>query len=413
MTNNPSPDKTPKPSAPTNSQVEKVPVPPTDNKPAAASPTAASTPEKTTLSEADQRATETTKTQSSLPNLPIQPPKAVDAPPQESSPAPVTVAASSQAPEQLEQAKQAPDETIAHKPPTAVEAPKVTPIIPPIAQALPDIENPYLLAGEVDRARLVAQGRLFTAYIETHAKEFVGENLKHILDVGCSEGRITQVFARLYPNAEVVGIDKDGPAIEEAQRAAKDIRNLRFEVRDVTQGLPAGPFDLVYESLVFQHLHNMSQALKAAYDVLKPGGFLWMKDLDIHLDTVVDHPAYKRLAGWVVSVMDMAGQDWRITANLAPALNAVGLNLLRSEQELYPMGNLNVNGRITMAIHLGAYHNGRKAISRFLKVPESDIVDTYKEIVDAMLAPGGPSGNFKYVNTVSQRPATVASITAS
>src|SRR5262249_32506342 len=117
-------------------------------------------------------------------------------------------------------------------------------------EKLPDIENPYVLSGEIDRARLVAQTRLFRSYIEKNAKQFVGEDVKSILDLGCGEGQLALVFAKLYPQAKILGIDKDEKAIEVAQRAAKGTPNVEFQVGDILQGLPSGPFDLVYESLV-------------------------------------------------------------------------------------------------------------------------------------------------------------------
>ncbi len=107
--------------------------------------------------------------------------------------------------------------------PVAQQAPQPTTVMAstPAVQSLPDIENPYMLSGEIDRARLVAQSRLFRGYIEKNAKNFVGENIKRILDIGCGEGQLTQVFAKLYPSAQVVGIDRDEKALIVARLAAK------------------------------------------------------------------------------------------------------------------------------------------------------------------------------------------------
>ncbi len=343
------------------------------------------------------------------PILPTRIPSATAEPPSQPLQAP-TLPVAPAAPASVAQAS-----TPAPTPPITPNAPANEPalVVSEAAARLPDVENPYVLDQEIDRARLVAQGRLFSTYVEKHAKEYAGDKLKRILDIGCSEGWLTQAFARLYPDAEVIGVDIDEKAIQEAKRTAtaKKIRNLKFEVHDVTKSLPAGPFDLVYESLAFQHLRGLPQMLKAVYDVLSPGGFLWMKDLEVNFETYVDHPAYKRFAGWGVKMLDMSGQDWRFSANLAPILTSAGLNPIRSEVELYPIGNIDTNARITMAVHLGAFYNSRKAISRFLNVPAEEIVKTHMEIVEAMLAPGGPTGIWKYVNTVSQKPEAVAPVT--
>ena len=272
--------------------------------------------------------------------------------------------------------------------------------------AMTDIENPYILSdsGEVDRARLVAQTRLFRGYIERNAKQFVGENIKSILDFGCGEGQLTQVFAHLYPDAQVLGIDKDEKAIEAAQRAARSLPNLRFELRDIAQGLPAGPFDLVYESMVLLHLPGTPKLIKAIYDVLKPGGYLWAKGLDNGILTGVNDPAYMRMCTWLANAMEKVNQPWNIASNLAPILTAAGFNVLRSESESYPIGNMSAEARITMAVNLGAIYNARPIINRMLQVPLPEIEHTYKELVATMMAPGGPRGVFSYVNNVARRP---------
>lgn len=298
---------------------------------------------------------------------------------------------------------------IAAPPLTAIPPKPETPalVVPESAAALPDVENPYILSGEVDRARLVAQTRLFRGYIEKNAKQFVGENIKSILDLGCGEGQITQVLARLYPTAQVVGIDRDEKAIEAAQRAAKDIPNIKFEVGDVLKELPAGPFDLVYESIVLQHVPGTPKVLNAIYNVLKPGGYLWTKDLHTSYITAIDHPAWKRLMDWLVLAADKIGAPWRIGSELPPILTAAGFTVLRSEKEVYPVGNISTEGRISMSINFGAVYNARKMISKVLPVTESDIEQAYKELIGVMLAPNGPQSEYLYINTISQRPETV------
>jgi SAM-dependent methyltransferase len=269
-----------------------------------------------------------------------------------------------------------------------------------------DIENPYILSGAVDRARLVAQTRLFRSYVEKNAKQFVGENIKSILDIGCGEGQLSLVFARLFPEAKVIGVDKDERAIEAAQRAAKGMPNVEFQVGDILQSLPAGPFDLVYESLVLMHIPGTKQIIKSVYDVLKPGGLLWTKDLHPNMETAVDHPAFARLSKWMGTAMDRIGAPWRIGGELAPILTDARFKIIRTEEETYTLGTRSTEERITMAINLGAIYNARKLMTRVLQVPEIEMENAYKEIVAAMMAPNGPRGNFTYMNVISQRPET-------
>jgi SAM-dependent methyltransferase len=68
-----------------------------------------------------------------------------------------------------------------------------------------------------------------------------------ILDFGCGLGILTTLYARRFPDANLVGIDRSAASIALAQRKAKDLslRNLRFICLDVERESLAGSFDLV------------------------------------------------------------------------------------------------------------------------------------------------------------------------
>lgn len=84
-----------------------------------------------------------------------------------------------------------------------------------------------------------------------------------LLDLGCGTGHNAILAAQV--GASVVGIDIDPDALAEARRAAAadnveaDFRRLGIEDLD---GLDAGPFDVILDSLLFQAL---SPRLRARY----------------------------------------------------------------------------------------------------------------------------------------------------
>ena len=281
----------------------------------------------------------------------------------------------------------------------------VSPISLTLTEPLPDIENPYILSGEVDRARLVAQSRLFRTYVEKDAKQLVGENLKSILDLGCGEGQFTMAFARLYPGARVLGIDRDEQAISAARSAARGMPNVEFEVGDIQEHLPAGPFDLVFESLVLLHVPKTAQTIQHVFSVLKPDGYFWSKEFHPMIRTAVNHPAYTRLMGYMDTTMSRIGGHIDIAVELPGVLAAAGFTNIRKQEKILPLGNINTEARIIMAVNLGAIYNARKLVSKMLQVPEGEIERSYKELVDSMMAPGGPKGEYLYIDTVAQRPA--------
>lgn len=68
-----------------------------------------------------------------------------------------------------------------------------------------------------------------------------------ILDFGCGLGILTTWYARRFPDANLVGIDRSAASIAIAQGKAKDLglRNLRFICLDLEREPLSGSFDLV------------------------------------------------------------------------------------------------------------------------------------------------------------------------
>jgi SAM-dependent methyltransferase len=72
-----------------------------------------------------------------------------------------------------------------------------------------------------------------------------------ILDVGCGPGILTTFYARQFPHAQVVGLDRSSASIAEARKKTKELglENVRFECVDVE----AGPLAGTYECIVATH----------------------------------------------------------------------------------------------------------------------------------------------------------------
>ena len=79
-----------------------------------------------------------------------------------------------------------------------------------------------------------------------HTMAHLGKALD-ILDFGCGLGILTTLYARRFPDVNLVGIDRSSASIAIAQRKAEELglRNLRFICLDVEQEPLSGSFDLV------------------------------------------------------------------------------------------------------------------------------------------------------------------------
>lgn len=113
-----------------------------------------------------------------------------------------------------------------------------------------------------------------------------------VLDVGCFDGYNTvSRFAPYKSVSAVVGIDISEEALGSARKNCKDPRfsfvhcdACKEEDRNFLDELKksgnAGQFDIVYFANSLQHMEDKVKALRFAWGVLKPGGFVIARTID-------------------------------------------------------------------------------------------------------------------------------------
>jgi ubiquinone/menaquinone biosynthesis C-methylase UbiE len=121
-----------------------------------------------------------------------------------------------------------------------------------------------------------------------------------VLDLGCGPGSITVGLARYVSPSLVVGVDRATAALGHAQALAADehLDNVRFELADV-YALPFADdsFDVVYAHQLLQHLADPVGALREAARVLRPGGYVAVRDADY--GTMTHHPHDRTIDRWL------------------------------------------------------------------------------------------------------------------
>ena len=110
---------------------------------------------------------------------------------------------------------------------------------------------------------------------------------QHVLDVGCGFGDTAQRIAGLVgEGGQVTGIDASERFIETARREAGEagIGNVRFDVADVQQAVPGGPYDLAFSRFGTMFFANPVVALRNIRLALSDGSRLvmvvWRRRID-------------------------------------------------------------------------------------------------------------------------------------
>lgn len=117
--------------------------------------------------------------------------------------------------------------------------------------------------------------RLHLEYDMRHLPKCVSKN--SLLDVGCGNGRFIKNAKSLGWN--VIGIDVDRKALQLASEQDLEVYGATIEQYSKSTNKR---FDVITLNNVIEHLPNPNEAIKACYDLLKPGGVLWLDTPNIN-----------------------------------------------------------------------------------------------------------------------------------
>ena len=129
-----------------------------------------------------------------------------------------------------------------------------------------------------------------TSFVETSIPQ---RDYRRIVDLGCGFGKSTWPFARLFPDAEVIGIDLAAPCLELGhEKCAERSLPVHFRQQDCRDsGIEDGGADLVTSTMLLHELppEPLEEAIVEAARILAPGGLLRMLDFRYTGDGLRDH----------------------------------------------------------------------------------------------------------------------------
>lgn len=126
-------------------------------------------------------------------------------------------------------------------------------------------------------------------------KEVIRGDKLVMLDVGCGRGMFSFYLARVFPGAQVIGLDLSEDNIDACQRIknGKGYANVTFMVGDALEMEFSQDFDVVVCQDVLEHILDDHLAMAKIRDALKEGG-----KLILHVPLVPQRRHFKRLESW-------------------------------------------------------------------------------------------------------------------
>ena len=120
------------------------------------------------------------------------------------------------------------------------------------------------------------------------------------LDLGCNDGQVTRIVAKIVKAKEVYGIDIDCDALKKAEK--KGIKVFALDLSKDKIPLEDESVDLVTAFEVIEHLTNPDNMLRETFRVLKKGGYLLLST--------------PNLASWVNRIIMLLGyQPYNVEAS--------------------------------------------------------------------------------------------------
>ena len=193
----------------------------------------------------------------------------------------------------------------------------------------------YIMEDSREAARLEAKVNP-EAWVQKYLAHRVRANTQ-VLSVGCGPGVILNAVSALHPSIQGTGIDISANRIEEAIQRNRTNPRLKF-VRGDAQAmeLPSNTFELVYSRMLLQYLPEKAKAVAEMVRVCRPGGTVFLQDLDGQLLWhYPEDPAMQRAVERVMAALAPTGFDPFVGRKLFWLASKAGLKKLEVNVESY------------------------------------------------------------------------------
>ena len=105
--------------------------------------------------------------------------------------------------------------------------------------------------------------------INNELLRLIPHTASNVLELGCSAGRLAEVFKSINPNTKWTGVDVSSKSLSTSIRRMDEVVLMDLN-RPRKEDLPASNYDTLIMGDVLEHLTNPLDAMKFAYDVSTP-----------------------------------------------------------------------------------------------------------------------------------------------
>ena len=139
--------------------------------------------------------------------------------------------------------------------------------------------------------------------------------IRRVLDLGCGAGNNSlKLCETLGTDVDVDLLDLSQPMVDRAVERVSEVNEgaIRGIIGDFrTADLPEEGYDVILAAAVLHHLRDEDdwrQAFQKLYDILRPGGGLWITDLVSHDIPSVQEMMWKRYGDYLE---ELGGENYR------------------------------------------------------------------------------------------------------
>lgn len=163
-----------------------------------------------------------------------------------------------------------------------------------------------------------------------------------IAEIGCGTGVVLERLQKMYPQAQLIGIDSDERLLKIARDGNLDAKLVIADASATT--LPDSSVDLVVMRYLLQHITDPSSVVREAHRILKPGGYCITFEVDGGLWGIAQPyiPELERIQSRIWSSQSLRGGNRMIgrtlrRLNIDTGFKSVSLDLYNYSSDDFPL----------------------------------------------------------------------------